>query len=147
MKKKSKTSYCSIALPAALIMMTTASAVHAGGTASLTSSSFTETFDSMGASGIAAPLGWSLLQGNSGTSNSTWQASTNNNGFNAALSASNTADRVLATSPTSISGDALQLTLRNSTGGSFSSLLVSYDTVRFTTADPQAWPGCSAAWA
>ena len=156
-----KTASSSIALATmTLLMMMTTASVHAAGTASLTTTSYTESFDSMSASGTAPPLGWSLFQGNTGTSNSTWSSSiaangtnsvasmvatsgaltataapsgTNNNGFNAALSASNTADRVLATSPTSIAGDALQLTLLNNTGSSFSSLLVGYDTVRFTT--------------
>lgn len=130
--------------------------------ASLTSTGYTENFNSMGTSGTVPPSGWTFFTGNSGTSHSTWDATTSipangsnsvasmvattsgltatsspsgtkANGFNAAISSGNTADRVLATSPTSISGSALQLTLTNNTGYSFSSLLVSYDTVRFTT--------------
>lgn len=127
--------------------------------ASLTASGYSENFDSMGTSGTAAPSGWSVYNGNSGTSNSTWTAaipaggsnsvatmtlvnsalstsskptSTKNNGYNAAISSGKTADRVLATSPTSIAGAALQLSLSNNTGASFSQLTVSYDTVRFT---------------
>lgn len=128
--------------------------------ASLTGVGYTQTFDAMGASGTTPPDGWSLKVGNSGTSNSTWASSipgngsnsvasmiatsgaltavttpsgTNNNGFNAALSATATADRVLATSPTTVSGSALQLSLTNDTGASFSELVVSYDIVRFTS--------------
>ena len=53
--------------------------------------------------------------------------------YNIALSTS-TADRVLSTSPTGVDGIGLQVALTNNTGASFSSLQVSYDTVRFTTA-------------
>lgn len=129
--------------------------------ASLGATGYSENFDSMGTAGTAAPDGWSVYNGNSGTGNSTWTASipgngsnsvasmvlvssalsissnptaTKNNGYNAAISAANTADRVLATSPTTISGAALQLSLTNNTGSAFDRLFVSYDTVRFTAA-------------
>ena len=59
---------------------------------------------------------------------------TNNNGYNAALDASSLTDRVLATSPTTVSGAGLQLTLTNNTGAALSGLTLSFDTVRFTAA-------------
>lgn len=133
----------------------------AAGTAqavSLNAGGYTQNFDAMGTSGTAAPEGWSVLVGNTGTSNSTWTTTipgngsnsvatminapgaltatsnpsgTNNKGFNAAYASGNTADRVLATSPTSYSGSALQLALTNNTGGSFNQITISYDTRRF----------------
>ncbi|MGC4017345.1 MAG: Ig-like domain-containing protein [Luteolibacter sp.] len=116
---------------------------------------FTETFDSMGASGTTRPTGWSTWIAPSG-SNSTWTTSitasslaatgttagvlsatttpstASNNGFNAQGASSS--DRVLATSPTSISGVASQLSLTNGTGGAVSSITVAYDTRRYTAA-------------
>lgn len=127
----------------------------------LTAGGYAQNFDSLGAAGTTPPTGWSVLTGNAGTSNSTWTTTiagngsnsvatmvaasgalsavttpsgTNNNGFNAALSAAATANRVLATSPTTVSGAALQLVLTNTTGQSFSQLLVGFDTVRYTAA-------------
>jgi hypothetical protein len=127
--------------------------------ASLTGTGYTQTFDAMGTTGTAPPDGWSLKVGNSGTDNNTWASGiaangsnsvasmiatsgalaavttpsgTNNNGFNAARSTADLTDRVLATSPTTVSGTALQLSLTNDTGASFSELVVSYDIVRFT---------------
>jgi hypothetical protein len=129
-------------------------AVHA---ASLPAGGYAQSFDGMGTSGTAAPDGWSVFVGPSGTSNGTRvstipaagvaalvptsavltataaPAGTNNNGFNAALSASSLTDRVLATSPTSFSGGALQLTLTNDTGVALPGLNVSFDTVRFSS--------------
>lgn len=145
-------------LIAGLLMIAGSVAAQAAGTASLTASGYSENFNSMGTSGTATPTGWSVYTGPSGTTNTTWTASTgipvsgvaaqiattgaltassaptatNNNGYNAAISSSNTADRVLATSPTTVSGAGLQLTLTNNTGASFSQLSLSYDTVRFT---------------
>jgi hypothetical protein len=128
---------------------------------SLTGAGYTENFDSMGTSGTAPPAGWSVFTGNSGTLNSTWTTSipangansvasmipaptpltatsaptaTNNNGYNAARLPSATSDRVLATSPTTVSGTALQLLLTNNTGASLAGLSLSFDTVRFTAA-------------
>lgn len=128
--------------------------------ASLSTSGYIESFDAMGTAGTSAPTGWSVYVGNSGTTNGTWSTTipgngsnsvasmtlvtnaltatnapsgTNNNGFNAAFSSSNTSDRVLATSPTTVTGSALQLSLVNDTGAAFSSLTLSYDTRRFTT--------------
>ncbi len=125
--------------------------------ASLGASGYSQDFDSMGTTGTAAPIDWTVYTGASGTSNTTWSTTipgsgvaamvattaaltatttpsgTNNNGFNAALSASATSDRVLATSPTQVSGAALQVVLTNDTGASVDSLNVSYDTVRFTS--------------
>lgn len=139
------------ALAAAILAAASAQA------ASLSASGYNQSFDSMGQSASVPPEGWAMYTGPSGTSNSTWVAAipaagvaamiptagglvptsspsgTNNNGFNAALSASAADDRVLATSPTSISGGAIQLTLTNDTGTSLSALSVSFDTVRFTS--------------
>ena len=144
-------------ITAALALLTLGAGAHA---ASLSATGYAQNFNGMG-TGNVAPEGWSVLTGNSGTSNSTWTTTipgngsnsvaslvatngvlavvttptgTNNNGFNAAASASSTADRVLATSPTTVSGGALQLSLSNDTGYAFDSLTVSYDTYRFTTA-------------
>lgn len=126
----------------------------------LTAAGYQQNFDAMGTTGTTPPAGWSVLTGNAGTSNATWTttipgngtnsvatlvptagaltataapSATNNNGFNAARSASATADRVLATSPTTVSGAALQLLLTNATGASFNQLRVGFDTVRFTS--------------
>lgn len=145
-------------LLAALATLALASgSVHA---ADLTSAGYTQNFDVMGTSGTTPPAGWSMFTGNSGTSNSTWSTTipgngansvasmvatsgalsavttpsgTNNNGFNAAFSSANTANRVLATSPTTTTGGAAQLTLTNTTGASFSDLMIGFDTVRYTS--------------
>jgi MYXO-CTERM domain-containing protein len=132
---------------------------HAAGTVNLGSDGYAESFDAMGTAGTAPPTGWAVYTGNSGTSNSTWTSAitangsnsvasmvattgaltatsapttTANNGFNAARQPGATADRVLATSPTTVSGGALQLALVNTTGHAFDQLLLGYDTVRFT---------------
>lgn len=123
-------------------------------------SSVSENFDSMGTTGTAPPAGWSMKVANGG-SNTTWSNSvpiagsgsisvatmtatsgaltaasapttTNNNGFNAQGSAA--ADRVLATSPTSVAGAAIQLQLVNDTGKPLSSLTTGYEIRRFTAA-------------
>ncbi len=141
-------------LLAAAVLATTGAMAQA---VSLTGAGYSENFDSMGASGTAAPSGWSVLTGAAGTSNTTWATSiaasgvatmvassgvltvnnaptaTNNNGYNAANGAT-LSDRILATSPTTTAGGALALTLTNNTGSSFSDLLVSYDTRGFTAA-------------
>lgn len=141
--------------------VTTAAIVLSIGTshaALLTSAGYSQNFDSMGAAGTAPPTDWAVFVGPSGTTNSTWNSSidpagvaamlpaasaltavftpsgTNINGFNAALSTSATADRVLATSPTTVSGAALQLTLTNNTGVALGGLGLGYDTVRYTVA-------------
>lgn len=147
-------------IAAAAVLLASSLSGHAAGTASLTTSGYSESFDSMGTSGTATPTGWAVYTGNSGTSNSTWTSEitangsnsvasmvatssgltatttpsgTKANGFNAALSSASTSDRVLATSPTSIAGTALQLTLSNDTGSFVSGLTLSYDIVRYTT--------------
>jgi hypothetical protein len=126
---------------------------------------YSENFNSMGTSGTAAPTGWRHFATSFG-SNSTWGTSipasgassvatdavttaatvltatttptTNaNNGFNAAASAGNTADRVLATAPTTVAGAIIQLELRNNTGGIMTAgdtLTISFDTVRYNVA-------------
>jgi len=124
----------------------------AGGTVS-----FFENFDSMGTTGTAAPTGWSIKNANSGTTNATWTTAipangansvatmvnaasaaltavttpitTNNNGFNAA--GDNAANRMLATSPTSVAGAAIQLQLTNTSAGYIDRLKVGYDIYRF----------------
>ncbi len=132
-------------------------AACAANAASLTDSGYLQNFDSMGTTGTAPPADWTVYTGPSGTSNTTWSTSipasgvaaliptsgaltatsapttTNNNGYNAALSAAATSDRVLATSPTQVSGAALQVTLTNDTGAALTGLNLGYDTVRFTS--------------
>jgi hypothetical protein len=125
---------------------------------------FSENFDSMGTSGTAAPAGFSLKVGPSGTNNNTWTnatgipaagvaamvntagaltasatypSTTNNNGFNAPAYNGVTpvaADRALATSPTTVSGGAIELSLTNNTGGSLASIDLSYDIERYNVA-------------
>ncbi len=70
------------------------------------------------------------------TANNT-PTTTNINGFNAeAVNSSGalagTGDRVLATSPTSVTGNAIQLTLTNNTGAALTGLNLSYDIDRLT---------------
>lgn len=117
---------------------------------------FAENFDSMGTTGTTPPTGWSIKQGGSGTTNATWTttvtgsgvaamvaaatpltaatapstSSGSNNGYNAQGTSSS--DRVLATSPTSVAGSALQLSLTNNAGAAFSSITIGYDTRRYT---------------
>jgi hypothetical protein len=130
--------------------------------ASLTVAGLTQNFDSMGTAGTAAPQGWSHRAATFGT-NATWTnatgipvsgtnslvsafaagssltpvttpSGTNNGGFNAAASAGNTADRVLATSPTTIAGSVIELLVQNDTGLDQTSVVLSYDVVRLTAA-------------
>lgn len=123
------------------------------------SGAFAENFDSMGASGTLPPPAWSMKMGDAGT-HTTWATSipgtgttsvatmvstsgnltvsnaptaTNNNGYNAAKPG-NTADRMLATSPTGITGDAIQLQLTNTTGAPITALEVGYNIQRFNSA-------------
>jgi len=124
----------------------------------LSGGAYDQSFDSMGTAGTAPPTGWSLYTGPTGTSNSTWTSSitasvvgqmvassgaltaitsptaTNNNGYNAARLPSATSDRVIATSPTTTSGAAIQLAMSNQTGDQITGLNLSYDIVRFTAA-------------
>lgn len=139
-------------------------AVPSGGTAS-----FFENFDPMGTAGTVPPTGWSIKNANSGTSNSTWSAasipanggnsvasmvnasgsltatttptSTNNNGYNAAAGG-NTTDRMIATSPTSVAGVAIQLQLLNNSGGYINQLVIGYDIYRINaTSSVNELPG------
>lgn len=133
-----------------------------GHAASLSAAGYSENFDTMGLAGTAAPTGWSVWNGEANTANNTWTSSitangttksvasmvksnvaltatnnpsgTKNAGFNAAFAADALADRVLASSPTTVSGAAFQLELSNDTGASFSALSISFDTRRFSTA-------------
>src|SRR6218665_564980 len=134
-----KGTHMNLRITAALALLTLGAGAHA---ASLSATGYAQNFNGMG-TGNVAPEGWSVLTGNSGTSNSTWTTTipgngsnsvaslvatngvlavvttptgTNNNGFNAAASASSTDDRVLATSPTTVSGGALPPSLSNDTG-------------------------------
>lgn len=147
-----------IAAAALLLAAPLAHAAGANGGNSLTAAGYAETFDSLGSSGTALPTGWDKYYGNDGDKASwknsipgngavsvasmtrqtgslstvTTPSGANNNGFNAALNASTLGDRVIATSPTGGTGAALELSLVNDTGYSFTDLVLSYDTVRFT---------------
>lgn len=61
----------------------------------------------------------------------------NANAYNIAH-ASSASDRVLATSPTGVDGNALQLLLSNNTGKALSGISVSYDIVRFYDGNRQS---------
>lgn len=118
---------------------------------------YSESFNTMGTSGTTPPTGWSVKTGNSGSSNTTWTTAiigsgansvasmvatsasltassaptaANVNGYNAQGASS--ADRVLATSPTSISGSALELSLTNTSGAEITGLQLGYDIRRYT---------------
>jgi hypothetical protein len=80
------------------------------------------------ASGVAA------LVATSGALTASSNPTATNNGYNAAFSTSLTTDRLLAASPTTVSGAAIELRLSNDSGASLSDLLVSYETRRFTAA-------------
>ena len=125
------------------------------------SGSYSENFDGMGSAGTTPPTGFSLYVGEGGT-NSTWTNSTgitangatlsvasmvltsgnltasaaptatNNNGYNAA-SPGNPGDRILATSPTTFDGGAINLSLTNTTGAAIALLSLGYDIQRFTS--------------
>lgn len=117
---------------------------------------YQQDFNAMGTTGTTPPAGWSVKNANSGTSNSTWSTSipangsnsvatmvnasgnltatttptsTNNNGYNAAA-AGVTTDRMIATSPTSVAGGAIQLQLANTSGGYIDRLMIGYDIYR-----------------
>jgi hypothetical protein len=118
--------------------------------------SLTQNFDSMGSTGTTPPGTWTVWNGASTTSKTTWTTSiaasdvaamvsaaggltsittpsvTNNNGFNAANLAGNAANRVLVSSPTGVAGMAFQLLLTNGTGATIDALKISYDTLRYT---------------
>lgn len=136
----------------------------AAGAVNLGLAGFSENFDSMGASGTAAPAGFSIKVGPSGTSNSTWSPGTgipaagvaalinsagpltasasyptvtNNNGFNApAYNAGGivASNRAIALSPTTVSGAAIQLDLTNTTGSALNSVILSYNIHRYSVA-------------
>lgn len=152
--------------PAKIVLFTAATLTALAGTSPAVNfnGNYSENFDSMGTGGTSLPAGFSLYNGESGTSNTTWSnttgivangttgsvasmvlngnsltatttpSGTNNNGFNAAASSTATGDRVAATSPTSVSGGALDLTLTNTTGAAINSLTLGYDIVRYTAA-------------
>ena len=147
-----------------IAIFTTAALIALAGTSSAVNfnGNYAENFDSMGTTGTALPAGFTYFVGESGTSNTTWSASTgiiangatgsvasmvqntvgltptttpsgtNNNGFNAATSSANTSDRVAATSPTQVSGAAFDLSLTNTTGAAINSLTLGYAIQRFT---------------
>ncbi len=120
----------------------------------------TETFDTMG-SGTSFILGWSIKNGNTGSGNSTWTdatgipgsgansvasmiattgtltynntvngpAATNVNGYN--LRGDSDTDRALGTSPTGVTGVAIQAQLTNSSGTGITGLQIGYDIRRY----------------
>ncbi|MDT8999022.1 PEP-CTERM sorting domain-containing protein [Paucibacter sp. APW11] len=135
----------------------------------LINADYFESFDGMGLAGTTAPTGWSVWNGNSGTSNASWSSlipangsnsvasmvrssaalaassaptATRNGGYNAAFSSSLLTDRLLASSPTNVSGMAFQLELHNDGNSTVDQLLISYDTRRFTkTSSSNELPG------
>lgn len=125
-------------------------------------SSYTQSFDVLGASGTAPPAGWTVWNG-PGTSNTLWTAATGIIGGPAATSGSvgqmtvsssaltasnaptananngynagapgNTANRMLGSAPTSVGGMAFQLELTNASGSAISNVDIGYDIQRFT---------------
>jgi hypothetical protein len=120
--------------------------------------SLTQNFDSMGTTGTTPPGTWTVWNAASGTTNSTWTSSVaasglpsmtqvanpltaittpsanNLNGYNAAASAGNVSNRVLASAPTTVAGMAFQLLLTNGSGLPIQEMQISYDTLRFTAA-------------
>jgi hypothetical protein len=117
----------------------------------------TQNFDSMGTTSTTPPGTWTVWNGAGGTANNTWTTSVlasslpamvsvtpltatttpsanNNNGYNAAASAGNTANRALASAPTTNAGTAFQLLLTNGTGGPIDALKIGFDTIRYTAA-------------
>ncbi|GEP44389.1 Ig-like domain-containing protein [Brevifollis gellanilyticus] len=119
---------------------------------------YSQDFNAMGSAGTALPGTWSVKNAASTTSNTTWASSVsasdvaamtnvtaaltvitapaanNLNGYNAADLVPDTANRVLASAPTTVAGMAFQLLLTNGTGGSIDALKISYDTLRYTVA-------------
>jgi hypothetical protein len=142
---------------AGMVMISVAGSAHA---ASLSTTGYFQDFDSMGTT-INLPTDWSIWKiGNdhsTWTTTITANASAhsvsamtsagttlksalldtaitsstrNANAYNIAHAATSL-DRVLATSPTGIDGNAIQLSLTNNTGMSLNSLNLSYDIVKF----------------
>ncbi len=126
---------------------------------SYTGGVYNENFNSMG-TGTACPPGWSIKNGNAGNAGNagTWTDSipisgtgtgglasmvattgsltynnapsaTNVNGYNA--QGASASDRVLATSPTGVSGVAIQLQLTNNSGAAVSALQAGYEIRRY----------------
>lgn len=135
-----------------------------------------ENFNSMGTSGTSAPNGWKHFTAGFGN-NTTWTTSiltsgsnslasipvsspattltaittpstTNNNGFNAARTTGNTADRALATSPTTVAGSIIQVAMVNTRAAgiaSGSAFTLAYDVIRYrTVSSPNELPGYNA---
>ncbi len=117
---------------------------------------YTQNFNGMSSSATTPPAGWSVKNGASGTTNTTWATSVSTSGVAAmvnasgALSASNTptanqnngynagapgdsANRLLASAPTTNAGTAFHLQLTNSTTEPFTQIKVAYDIRRFTS--------------
>ena len=117
----------------------------------------TENFDAMG-TGTGFLLGWSMKNGASGGSNSTWDnttgilsagvatmvattgtltynnttngpAATNVDGYN--LRGNSDTDRALGTSPTGVAGVAIQAQLSNNSGSAITGMQISYDIRRY----------------
>lgn len=150
------TTRCLLALAASAC--TTSSVL---GAVVLTPGGFTENFNSMGTAGTAAPSGFAIRTGPSGTSNATWSGVTgitpagvaaliaapgpltasaaypttnNNNGFNAPAYNGPTPDvndRALVLAPTTVSGAAIEFAMTNGTGAAQSGIVLSYDIDRY----------------
>lgn len=119
---------------------------------------YTQDFNGMGTAGTTLPGTWTVKNAASATGNSTWSSSisagdvaamtnvsaaltaitsptaNNLNGYNAADLVPDTANRVLASAPTTVAGMAFQLLLTNGTGAPVDALKISYDTLRYTVA-------------
>jgi hypothetical protein len=141
-------------------------------TQDFTVSGLTQDFNSMGTSGTVAPAGWKHFVTSFG-SNSTWTSgitangansvasmavgtaattltaittpsATNNNGYNAARSTGNTADRALATSPTTRAGAIIQLAAKNASGSNIAAsaaFSLTFDIVRYNAPATNELPG------
>lgn len=84
-----------------------------------------------GASSTTGSIGQMTLNSSALTASNTPTANANN-GYNAGAPG-DTADRLLASAPTSIGGAAFQLSLTNNTGTALAGINISYDIRRFTT--------------
>lgn len=152
-------------LAAMAVLLSTLGVAHA---ASLTATGYTQDFDGMGTTKTlptdwtvwkvgSSHSSWSSSIAASGTSNSVaamtqitsspvtsalldssiTTSTRNASAYNIAHAATST-DRVLSTSPTGITGNALQLSLTNNTGSALSSVAISYDIVKFYDGNKQS---------
>ncbi|MEQ1854414.1 MAG: Ig-like domain-containing protein, partial [Chthoniobacteraceae bacterium] len=126
--------------------------------------SHSENFDSMGTAGTAPPAGWSIKNGSG--SSGTWTnatgipaanvaamgsasgplavtaapIATDNDGFNTQVPG-DANNRVLATSPTSVAGVAIEAALTNATGSAIGAIRIRYDIRRFNDPPANQLPG------